>query len=358
MRFQSLVLLLVLALSVPALAQTPAAPAAPAVPAAPAAPAAAAVPAAPSIPAIPLASRGHVRSFGDDVVVPVGEVVDEVSSFGGDVVIEGRVLHDVSSFGGDVIVMGQVDGDVASMGGEVQVPGAVHGDIVSAGGDVRVTGQVDGEIGAAGGDIVRGAGAVYGGHVRIHHAGRDVPEATGFWASVGHFFSFAASRALSALFVFLLGLVLLGLAPERLGTLEAAMVESPSRVAAHGIIAVLLSALAMMVMILSLVGIPAALLFGMVFPIACYVGLAASARVVGALLPTEHLRGKPVLVLAAGVVVLYAASLVPFVGSVALAVALVFGLGALSVTRFGTREAPQPADRTPAGPFRTRAAEA
>ncbi len=318
-------------------------------------PSASADPAAPTVPAPPSApapiSRGGLSSFGDDILVPAGQVVDEISSFGGDVVIEGRVLHDVSSFGGDVMVRGRVDGDVSSFGGDVEVPGSVRGDVESAGGDVVVTGDVRGEIGSFGGEISRG----HGPRARVAHA---LPVATGFFATLGRFVSFAASRALSALFVFLLGLVLLGLAPARLGKLETVMVETPARVAAHGLVVSLLSALAMLVMVLSIVGIPAALLFAMLFPIACYVGLAATARVIGALLPTERLRGKPVLVLASGVVVLYGASLVPFVGSLALAVALVFGLGALSLTRFGTRLPEHPVERTPAGPFRTRPAEA
>jgi hypothetical protein len=58
-------------------------------------------------------------SFGTDVHVRAGEVVQTVVVFGADAVIEGKVQEDVVAFGGDVRLLpgGEVGGDVLTLGG-------------------------------------------------------------------------------------------------------------------------------------------------------------------------------------------------------------------------------------------------
>ena len=45
-----------------------------------------------------------VSTFGGDAYVRYGEIVDDVSAFGGSVHVDGEVLGDVSAFGGDVLL--------------------------------------------------------------------------------------------------------------------------------------------------------------------------------------------------------------------------------------------------------------
>lgn len=61
--------------------------------------------------------------FGEDIIVEVDDVVDgSVVAFGGDVVVRGRILEDVVSFGGDVTLEGGavVEGDAAAFGGTIE----------------------------------------------------------------------------------------------------------------------------------------------------------------------------------------------------------------------------------------------
>ena len=91
---------------------------------------------------------------------------------------------------------------------------------------------------------------------------------------------------------------------------------------------------ALVALVITIVGIPLALALGILVPVATYVGLAAAATVIGAALPVERLRGRPVLQILAGVSCLFVASLVPGLGMVAIAAAACLGLGALVRTRF------------------------
>src|SRR5450759_1343425 len=85
--------------------------------------------------ATPLASSGEVRGaivqFGEDVTVPVGDRVEAVVAFGGDVTIDGAVKGPVVAFGGDVLVRGTVGDAVVAFGGNVTLaPTAVVGSVM------------------------------------------------------------------------------------------------------------------------------------------------------------------------------------------------------------------------------------
>ena len=96
------------------------------------------------------------------------------------------------------------------------------------------------------------------------------------------------------------------------------------------------------------------MVLGLALPVATYVGLAAAATVIGAALPLEGLKGQEVLQLALGVGVLFFASIVPTVGTVASVAFACLGFGALIRTRFRT----DPPEDLPSGEgaYRTPAA--
>mgnify|MGYP003889984545 CR=1 FL=1 len=90
-------------------------------------------PATPDVPVPP--SAGERVGFGESVHIPPGQTVDEVTSFGEDVRVDGRVLGDAASFGGNIVIgpTGRVDGDAVSAGGRVIIRpgGRVDGDRVN-----------------------------------------------------------------------------------------------------------------------------------------------------------------------------------------------------------------------------------
>jgi hypothetical protein len=280
-------------------------------------------------------------TFGNDVSVEAGEVVNDVVTMGGDAHIEGEVRGDVVTMGGDLDVTdsGHVLGEAVTMGGDVTVDdsGRIEGRVQTFGGEARGDGiastptspvppQVNVDLGPG-------------------HSAHDG------W-SFGEWVVDTVQSFVSHVLLFILGLLLMGVAKERYEALQVTIVKKPLPSFGYGLLGIVGAIVAIVVLAITIIGIPAAVLGAIALPIAIYVGLAAFAAVFGAALPVEQLRGKPVLQLAAGVGTLWLVSLIPFMGAFATAVAAALGLGALFITRFRTT-AQLPPDPTPSGPYRT-----
>lgn len=109
---------------------------------------------------------GDLVAAGGDVFL-TGSVSDDLVVASGDLHLSGSVGKDVRVLGGRVRIGGQVGGDVVVAGGEVQMlpEATVGGDVVVAGGQVVIAGKVQKSVRVAGGDItVNGAVA---GPVRV-----------------------------------------------------------------------------------------------------------------------------------------------------------------------------------------------
>jgi hypothetical protein len=266
-------------------------------------------------------------SFGGDVVVRAGETVQNVVTMGGGATIDGEVLGDVTTMGGDASVNGRVLGDVVTMGGDAHVaPGA----------------WVGGELTTMGGSADVAPGASTGGPVTMHPGGAPEDDLAGFVHGV-------LTSAASFAFLFLVGLLMLGVAKERFQALQVVTVREPLHAMALGAFGFLGAILATILLCITLIGIPVAIVLVLALWLAGYVGLASIAAVLGAILPVERLRDRPVMQLAAGTTVLFVTSLIPVIGPLALLVAGAIGLGAIARTRLSTM-APmrdQPAGEAP-----------
>jgi hypothetical protein len=231
-----------------------------------------------------------------------------------------EVVHDAVSFGGDTIVDGEVRGDAVSFGGAVRMNGGrVQGDVVNFGTAPSV------------GCVTR--------HAR------------GPIDGIGRWLADAARGAMAHVLLFLLGLVLIGVTRERLGAMQVTMIRDGLKTAGTGLLGYVASVVAIILLVITVIGIPAAVVLALALPVATYIGLAAAATVIGAALPIPQLKGNEVAQLAAGVAVLFVASLVPVAGTIATMVAACLGFGALIRTRF---EKAPPADvPNGEGPFRT-----
>lgn len=258
------------------------------------------------------------------------------------------------AFGGDAIVAaGETVQSVAVFGGDALVAGVVEGDVVSFGGNVELapTAEVRGSVSVLGGEVRAAEGA------RFEHAIDASPDAMvetlrprdGVGAWLGEVFRQAVAHGL----LFLLALLLMGLAPERLGAMQVAIVRDPVRTGLFGLAGYVASVLLIVALAITLLGIPAAVALAVLMPIATYLGLAAAATVIGAALPVEGLRDRPVRQLGAGVVLLFVASIVPFLGTLTVLAASCLGYGALLRTRFRTTP---PRELSGDGPYRTQPA--
>jgi hypothetical protein len=154
--------------------------------------------------------------------------------------------------------------------------------------------------------------------------------------------------------LFLCGLLLFGLSRQRFETVQVAVVRTPVKAGLYGLAGLVGAVLAMVVLAVTVIGIPLTVLIALSLPLMTAMGLSVAASVLGAALPVEGLRGKPVAQLAAGTALLFVASLIPLVGSLVVAVACLVGVGSLLLTHGGRETPPPPAPGH--GPYRTAAA--
>lgn len=109
------------------------------------------------------ARRSEVRH--DDVFVPKGQTTR------GDIVTDKSITVDgilggdaIAVGGGSVTVNGEVTGDLVAVGGAISVAGLVKGDLASIGGPVKITGKVARDVTSVGGVVdLSGAGEIGGG---------------------------------------------------------------------------------------------------------------------------------------------------------------------------------------------------
>ncbi len=86
---------------------------------------------------------------------------------GGRVSIDGEVTQDLMAVGGDVSISGAVSDDVRVAGGSVKIDATIKGDLLGAGGDLSLTESsfVGGDVNIAGGNVI--VNGVINGDMRI-----------------------------------------------------------------------------------------------------------------------------------------------------------------------------------------------
>lgn len=277
-------------------------------------------------PALPAAAQAAPTSqheedaivvVSGDVTVPRGETVDGVYVVSGDVRIAGRVDGDVVLAAGDATVSGRIDGDLVTFGGQARLLPRAY-----VSGDVRYGDERP---------IVSGAAIVRGDVTK-----EDWGDSIDFLPFLGAFlFWFAVGISMA-----ILGVLLLLIAPRAADALDARSRERVGPVIAIGVAIGICLPLAAAIALVTLVGIPLAFVIGLaMLPLAavayvasCY---ALGRRLVGA-------QRNRIWAFLAGLGILRAAALVPFLGFLVGLAAVIFGLGLLGAAIGAARE-PQPA---------------
>jgi cytoskeletal protein CcmA (bactofilin family) len=257
-----------------------------------------------------------------DVTVPRGETVDGIYIVSGDLRLAGRVDGDVVLAAGDATVSGRIDGDLVTFGGQARLlPRAyVSGDVSY--GDER--------------PIVAGSAIVRGDVTKENWDGWDefLPFIGAFvlWLGVG------ISMAI-------LGVLLLLIAPRAADALYARSRERVGPVIAIGIAIGICLPLAAAIALVTLVGIPLAFVIGLAL-----LPIAALAYVTAAYALGRRLVGEPrsrFWAFLAGLGILRAAALVPFLGFLVGLAAVVFGLGLLGAAIGAARDPEAEPARSP-----------
>ncbi len=257
-----------------------------------------------------------------DVSVPRGETVGGVVVASGDARIAGEVDGDVVIFSGDLLLSGRVDGSVFVADGTARLlPSAeVTGDVEY--GDDRPRIALDARVE---GDVSK----------------QDFPDLGGALPWIG-WFALWLAITLSA---WVLGALLLLIAPRAADALEARGREKAGPVIAIGIAVFLVLPIAAGLAAITLLGLPLALAIGLALLPLWAVAYVTSAYVLGRRVvgPARH----RMLAFLAGLGILRALALVPILGWLVGLAAVIFGLGVIGAAIGAARE-PSGSDPAPA----------
>lgn len=268
-----------------------------------------------------------------------------------------------------------VNGDVMVAGGTLRIAGRINGSIAVFGGVVTLerTAYVDGDLVTFGGSVERSPGAVVTGSVREGDA-LDVPGWRGMLTlpgidgfepdrtlvtqqSPGQWLLVMLWRALrTALFILALAALALVVAlfwPNGIERIGQAAMRQPAMALVVGLLSWIVGAGLFVLLAVTICLIPVALLLGLVMLVALLLSWVATGWLVGRkLLAALNWRNATVVVEATLgtlllAIVYFLVGIIPCMSFVAGALIGSFGLGAIVLTRFGTR--PYPPQDEPAG---------
>lgn len=290
---------------------------------------------------------GDALVAGGDVRV-TGNIGNGVYATGGQVTIDAPVGRNVRVAGGHVELgsRAQVAGNATFAGGEVRIEGAVKGYLLAAGGRVFIDGPVDGDVIATAGHLELGARARIGGKLR--YAADDLrrdpaaqvaggverlerPRTTAYWRG---------GRQRRAGWIWTAGMMVL--AAILAGALPAACERITENLRTHpwfallfGFIAFVCIPVAAMMLVITIVGIPLALLAILLYLALLLVGYAATAVALGEAVlrrfkPDAAARtGLRIAAAILAVLVLALLVRVPFAGWLVACAATLAGIGAI-----------------------------
>jgi hypothetical protein len=260
-------------------------------------------------------------SFGAVIVVDTNQVIcGDLTSFGGIVAINGEVQGDVVTFGGKVVIAGTVDGNVDIYGGTVTLQNGSH---------------VYGDLNLYAGSCTKGSGAEVDGNT-IDHTGHIRPL---FFGSGEFRFPFWPILTWGAL-----GLLLIWLLPEHVMFVRTTVTNKPRRSLIIGLLSALLALPVLVVLIALIITIPLAIIVALGLIVAWAFGIVAVGWLVGdyvVRMVAPHHNTRPIQVVV-GLTVLVLAGSLPYVGNWISIGAGLLGLGAVLLSRFGTRLYSQP----------------
>ncbi len=273
---------------------------------------------------------------------------------------------------GSDVVVGEdesVDGDVVALWGNVTIKGAVSGDAVSIGGDVDVypTGVVEGNAVSVGGSVTKQSGAVVEGEkisVGLFR-GQPIRFPPFVMTRVNVPTVALLARILKILLLVFVGIVVVSVAPRQVNKVQAKIRQNFLKSGLVGFLAEILILPIFLLLVITIIGIPVALLAEPILILAAlFLGYAAVSLFIGEKIG-EHTSLKPdtrimtvvigilaveLIPLAARVIGMFGGPLSPLafitalIGWLIAYVVITVGFGAAVLTRLGTR----PKDVAPA----------
>jgi hypothetical protein len=260
-------------------------------------------------------------------------------SFGAAVVVDTNevICSDLTSFGGTAVVNGEVNGDIVVFGGKVVIAGVVNGDIYLYGGDLTLQNgaQVNGDMHLCNSQWVKATTAQL--HGDVYGCSQSVSQLV--MDSGGGF-----NRFWLLITWIGAGLLLTSLLPEHVMLVRTTAMSKKRRSFVLGLLSMLLAPAVLAVLVALIIALPLAILVVVGLIAAWVLGTVAVGWQLGEYLvqrlaPQHNTRLLQVVV---GLTVLALLESLPGIGWLISIGVGILGLGAVFLSRFGTRLYSQP----------------
>lgn len=276
--------------------------------------------------------------LGSDFIVHSGERVEGAVVLGGDVGVE----HG-----------GTVEGDLAAVGGDVTIAGDVTGSLIVIGGDLHLAESafVGGDVIAPFANIERAPGAEVQGQIFAGQGPQFIPRGEIFrfrelapWREIffAGFLGNIFQTILTILGAVALGILAVVLVPGPMVTVRNTLIAQPAPSLGLGFLAILGAIIVLALLVITCIGIPLAIILGAVLGLAAAfgwvtVGLLGGERLLTALQSKEK---SPVIAVTLGTLLITLVAHLPCLGFLFFVGISSWGLGAVLLTRFGTKSYP------------------
>src|SRR5579859_591420 len=249
-----------------------------------------------------------------------------------------QICGNVDVYGGSAIVNGGVTGNVTVVGGSAIVNGAVTGNVTAVGGSIILGASADvgGNVDALGGDVRKAPTAIVGGNIEHGYVFHGVSPLSwlgftgGFVIHWWNMLFWGLAGALAAIFF-----------PHQLRTVRSVVRRAPVMSFVAGLATLVIGVVVALVLFITCIGIPVALVLGIAMWLAWVLGTVAIGLWIGEGL--FRLSGSPdrspVLASVMGVLLLTVCESVPCVGGILGLAAGCTGLGASALALLHTRRA-------------------
>jgi len=245
--------------------------------------------------------------------------------------------------GSDVTIeAGQKVRNVVVIGGQITISGGVDNNVVAVGGSVVLTktAVVGGNILSLGGIIVSARDSQIGGimtEINSSNLFETLTTALGSeWE--GWSWIFAIISLSIFLVILVLALLIVALLPKPVRTVAEAISENTFKVTLCGLLGLVLIAPLALLLTISVVGIVLIPIEVIVVVCSVLLGFIAVGQLIGKKVLKLFKRRNPSMIRETfwGLIILWLIGWIPYIGWMVKAVAIVMGLGAVLITRFGT----------------------
>jgi hypothetical protein len=234
--------------------------------------------------------------------------------------------------------------NVVTVGGQITVDGTVDNNVVAIGGSVVLTKKavVGGNVFSLGGVIVSARDAQVGGSMTEINSSNLYETLTAAMSAEweGWSWIFAVISLAIILVILVVALLVVALLPKPVRIVAEAIRENTFKVALCGLLGLVLIAPLALLLTISVIGIALIPLEVIIVVASVLLGFIAVGRLIGGSVLHRLKRPNRGMIRETfwGLIVLWLIGWIPYIGWMVKAVAIVLGLGAVLITRFGTHQ--------------------